>query len=201
MHHITHIKNLKSILESGYLKSRNSLDHNDFEDTANYDIILKRKNVNGDNLNEYVPLHCNHLQETFGISYNYAVCKNNGSKNMIYFIFSPSIIAKYSEVLFYAFHPVSVHGIKCKNLTEFSEKMTEYYKQLPKMNGDKLDFSNKMVQDFFTSEILVKNKIDLKDLQKIFVSNEDTKNKVEEILIECGYENINVEIKKKFFQI
>lgn len=200
MHHITHIKNLKSILNCGYLKARNFLNDNSFTDTANSAIILKRENVDGENLNNYVPLHCDFLQEQYGINYNYNVCCKYGSKNMIFLIFPQEIIKNYNS-LFYVFHPISNHKIKITNWSSFTHKILEEHRLLEKREDGKPNFKSDKVQDFFTSEILIKNEIELKDLKKIIVSNEETKLKVLKILKECGLKDITVEIKKCYFQI
>ena len=67
IHHLTHIENLKSILENG-LKPRNELKQNEFKNTANNEIITKREEYKS--LNDYIPFHINKLQITYRIPYN-----------------------------------------------------------------------------------------------------------------------------------
>lgn len=55
LYHLTHIDNIKSILEKGLLP-RNKLKSNDFKDTADQDIISGRHEYNVD-LSDYVPFH------------------------------------------------------------------------------------------------------------------------------------------------
>ena len=54
LYHITTIENLEKILEDKKLKSRSELDSANFNDTANHEILEKRKAAN---LDEYVPFH------------------------------------------------------------------------------------------------------------------------------------------------
>ncbi len=75
LYHLTHIDNIKSILEKGLLP-RNKLKSNDFKDTADQDIISGRHEYNVD-LSDYVPFH-------FYVKnpYDGAVCKIHGAENM-----------------------------------------------------------------------------------------------------------------------
>ena len=91
IHHLTHIENLKNILEKG-LKPRNKLEKNEFRNTADNKIINKREeyksnnsNIEIKNLNDYIPFHINELQEQYRIPYNYVVCKKEGNENMIFY--------------------------------------------------------------------------------------------------------------------
>lgn len=54
LYHMTPIKNLKGIFKDGKLRPRSELDSANFNDTANHEILDKRKAAN---LDEYVPFH------------------------------------------------------------------------------------------------------------------------------------------------
>lgn len=54
LYHMTPIKNLKGIFKDGKLKPRSELEETSFNDTANHEILGKRKAAN---LDEYVPFH------------------------------------------------------------------------------------------------------------------------------------------------
>ena len=53
IHHLTHIENLKNILEKG-LKPRNELNQNEFRNTANNEIINKRGKYQSNNDNNKI---------------------------------------------------------------------------------------------------------------------------------------------------
>lgn len=54
LYHMTPIKNLKGIFKDGKLKPRSELDETSFNDTANHEILDKRKAAD---LDKYVPFH------------------------------------------------------------------------------------------------------------------------------------------------
>ena len=134
IHHLTHIENLKSILENG-LKPRNELKQNEFKNTANNEIITKREEYKSNNnniemksLNNYIPFHINKLQITYRIPYNYIVCKNEGNENMIFLSCKTKNLFS-DEIIYQLYHPVS--NYKCEyvgnNEKEFIKKLEEGY--------------------------------------------------------------------------
>lgn len=202
MHHITPLANLESILRSKALIARNFLENN-FIDTADNNIIIKRQNVDGNNLNDYVPFHNDHLQKKYGIAYNYNVCRSNGKENMIFLIFDPNniTISPNNVCLFYLYHPVCIHKILCNNLGTLAIKMEEEEEKLPKRSLDnRLNFKSKKVQDFLMSEILVFRSVSLDYLEKIYVSNIEIKNNVELLLKNYNLTNIEVIIDNDFYK-
>lgn len=202
MHHITKIENLESILESKSLKARNFVEKN-FADTANDDIINKRKDVNGKNLNDYVPFHNDHLQKEYGISYNYKVCTKFGKENMIYLIFNTTrlVSSPYNECLFYLYHPVCTYAELCEDLGSLSIKMENELINLPKIVGtNHLNFKSKKVQEFLMSELLVYKMVSLFYLEKIYVYNDEIEERVKILLNKYGYQNIKIEVKSDFYK-
>lgn len=201
MHHITHIKNLENILKSKKLIARNFLKH-EFTDTANHGIINSRIRVNDKDLNDYVPFHNDNFQIEYGIPYNYRVCKNNGKSKMIYLIFDSIKVtfSPFNKCLYYIYHPTSNYYKECYSFGEFLEMTNLELNNLPKIFKNKLDFSSHYVKEYLMSEILVYDYVSLDYLKKIFVYNNETKEKVEELLKKYKYENIKVYKNSKFYR-
>lgn len=200
MHHITRIENLESILKSKFLVARNFAKNN-FIDTANNDIIEKRRSVNGKDLNDYVPFHNDHLQRKYGIPYNYIVCKKNGKANMIYLIFDTLKVVSlpHDDYLFYVYHPVSLYSKKCSCLGELQEKLSKEFSTLPRLSKSKIDFSSTQVKEYLMSEILVRHLVSLRYLSKIYVYNKETGLKVRLLLNKYNYQDISVVVNSNFY--
>lgn len=202
MHHITHIKNLKSILEDGYLYSRNILKKKSktFEDTANISIIEARKKVKFNerdiDLNDYIPFHIDLIQTKWGIGYNYEVCNNYGIENLIFILLKEEKInAKYS-----LYHPASSYGKIFDDVFNFKEEYKKELHNLPKLKDKKLDFGCHKVQQFFKSEILLKDRVKVSEIEKIYVCSLNQKRKVDIILEEYACD-IPVEINWEFYKV
>ena len=174
IHHLTHIENLKSILENG-LKPRNELKQNEFKNTANNEIITKREEYKS--LNDYIPFHINKLQITYRIPYNYVVCKNEGNENMIFLSCKTENLFS-DEIIYQLYHPVS--NYKCEyvsnNEKEFIKKLEEEENKLKYEYN--FDYSNQRVKEFLMSEILVKGILYLDNNWKIYVYSNEIKNKI-----------------------
>ena len=174
IHHLTHIENLKSILENG-LKPRNELKQNEFKNTANNEIITKREEHKS--LNDYIPFHINKLQITYRIPYNYVVCKNEGNENMIFLSCKTENLFS-DEIIYQLYHPVS--NYKCEyvsnNEKEFIKKLEEEENKLKYEYN--FNYSNPRVKEFLMSEILVKGTLYLDNNWKIYVYSNEIKNKI-----------------------
>jgi len=175
IHHLTHIENLKSILENG-LKPRNELKQNEFKNTANNEIITKREEYKS--LNDYIPFHINKLQITYRIPYNYVVCKNEGNENMIFLSCKTENLFS-DEIIYQLYHPVS--NYKCEyvsnNEKEFIKKLEEEENKLKYEYN--FNYSNPRVKEFLMSEILVKGILYLDNNWKIYVYSNEIKNHIE----------------------
>lgn len=199
MHHLTHINNLKDILENN-LNARTYTPH--FVDTALKGIVDKRNLVDGFNLNSYVPFHLNHMQIKYEISYNHSVIEGKEDE-MIFLIFDfKNIKNKYQDILYYVYHPVSIFKIKCSSLDEMVLKIKTEAEKLPKYSSDRLSYT-KQSQELFMSEILVKQSVDSSFIKQIIVHSKNTKDYVEEILKTTGFSNeivVIIDTKYKFFK-
>lgn len=191
IHHITHIDNLENIIKNGLLP-RNILRPDEYINTANPDIISKRSE-----LNSYVPFHLNLLQIRHGIYYNKDVYKRSGKENIIILSIE---YKKYEEDLHKLFvcHPISAWGFEVKELEIYRSKLNSYYKSLP-YNDFGPDYKNKEVQNFFMSEVLIKNMVPFNVIDRIFVYDEESKLKVEEILKNCRIEK-TVKVNPEFYR-
>ena len=174
IHHLTHIENLKSILENG-LKPRNELKQNEFKNTANNEIITKREEYKS--LNDYIPFHINKLQITYRIPYNYVVCKNEGNENMIFLSCKTENLFS-DEIVYQLYHPVS--NYKFEYITNNEEKFIKKLKKEERKLKDEynFDYSNQRVKEFLMSEILVKGILYLDNNWKIYVYSNEIKNKI-----------------------
>lgn len=192
VHHLTHFDNLNNIIKQGLL-ARNFIP--EFKDIANPDIIIKRNN-----LNDYVPLHFNSLQEKYGISYNHAICNNYKKENLIYLVFNILLLyGKFENILYFVYHPVSDFKIECHELLEMNIKLNEEFNKLPKKYAKRPNYNSHRVQEYFMSEILIKEKIDFSLVSKIIVYSDEAKEKVKEILNKTKF-NTTIEIDKNFFK-
>ena len=192
IHHLTHIENLKSILENG-LKPRNELKQNEFKNTANNEIITKREEYKS--LNDYIPFHINKLQITYRIPYNYVVCKKEGNKNIIILSCkTENLLSK--EIIYQLYHPVS--NYKCEyvsnNEKEFIKKLEEEENKLKYEYN--FNYSNPRVKEFLMSEILVKGILYLDNKWKIYVYSDEIKNKIENCI---GNKKIDVIVNSSIF--
>ncbi|MGL5950698.1 MAG: DarT ssDNA thymidine ADP-ribosyltransferase family protein, partial [Cetobacterium sp.] len=152
MHHLTHIENLEKIIKDGFLKSRNFMDSK-FTDTANQSIINSRSNVNGKNLNNYVPFHWNNFQKDYKIPYNTDVLGRVGCENMI---FLSGKIPEFSTNLYFLFHPTSQYKKEYTDFDKYLEYLTKEHGFLQKEAYLKnpwweLDFSDNKVKQFLMS--------------------------------------------------
>lgn len=181
MHHITHIQNLDSILSEKYLYSRNILKQKNysFEDTADQSIIKGREcNRHMKDFNDYVPFHLDFIQKNWGIGYNYVEIEKYGKKSLVYLIFA----IPTENVIYSLFHPLSIYSRILKDKEIFIEDLKKELKYLPKRADKKPDFSIDKVQQFFKTEILVKDKIGVEQIREIYVYDGDVKEKVKSIL-------------------
>ena len=176
MHHITHIDNLRNMLKERKIIAREFLEDN-FTDTADHGIINSRENVDGRNLNEYVPFHRDDFQVKYCIPYNYRVCRDNGKENMIYLMYNSWKCTERNDVLYYAFHPTSIYKKECDSLLDLSVVMEDELKKLPTMQKKYLNYSSKKVQEYFMSEILIYEYVNFDDIFSIYVYNEDVQKK------------------------
>lgn len=201
IHHLTHIENLKSILENG-LKPRNELKQNEFKNTANNEIITKREEYKSNNnniemksLNNYIPFHINKLQITYRIPYNYIVCKNEGNENMIFLSCKTKNLFS-DEIIYQLYHPVS--NYKCEyvgnNEKEFIKKLEEEENKLKYEYN--FDYSNPRVKEFLMSEILVKGILYLNNNWKICVYSNEIKNRIKDYV---GNKNIDIIVDSSIF--
>lgn len=200
IHHLTHIKNLKNILLFG-LKSRNILknENDDFTDTAENDIIIKRKE-----LNNYIPFHFNFIQERYGIPYNYSVCKREKPENII-FLVATTVRDESKSFIFNLYHPISTYTKNISNFPLFEEKFFEEIENYSNELGI-LKYSDQEVKNLFMSELLIKSSaISIDDRWEIYVYSQNVKNKIENLfedIIESklAFPEIIVDDKKIFFR-
>ena len=201
IHHLTHIENLKSILENG-LKPRTELKQNEFKNTADNKIIAKREEYKSNNnniemksLNDYIPFHINKLQITHRIPYNYRVCKNEGNENMIFLSCKTENLFS-DEIIYQLYHPVS--NYKCEyvsnNEKEFIKKLEEEERKLK--DEYNFDYSNQRVKEFLMSEILVKGILYLDNNWKICVYSNEIKNRIKNYI---GNKNIDIIVDSSIF--
>lgn len=188
MHHITHIKNLDSILSKKYLYSRSLLQQQGFvfEDTADCLIIIGRENNRHKiNFNDYVPFHLDKIQETWGIGYNFVEIKKYGKENLVYLIFD----VPTENVIYSLFHPLSSYSVIFHEREKFIENFKKELSCLPQKSNKYLDFCDEKVQQFLKTEILIKDKIGIDLIREIYVHNDNVKKAVE-----CILNNHNIKI-------
>lgn len=195
IHHITHIDNLDEIIKTGLL-SRNFLNNNkkNYKDTANHEIIEKRNT-----LNNYVPFHINKLETEYGIPYTYQICSNRGKQAFVVLSLN---FRNYNQTMnkLYLYHPVSYFKKEIMDLSEYITKINEEPNKLPKNCYGKLDFSNGQVQQFLMSEVLIKDSVPFDRIDSIYVFNEVTEKKVNEILKNNDGVRVVVKVDPNFFK-
>ena len=114
LYHITTIENLEKILESKKLKPRSELESANFNDTANQEILLKRKTAN---LDEYVPFHF-----FANGPYDGSVRKANPNKSFAYIRVLSETTKQECGII--AGHPLNHEQIEIKSWDDGVELMT-----------------------------------------------------------------------------
>lgn len=191
MHHLTHIKNLDSILKNGLLP-RNKV--KDFKNTANYEIVAKREK-----LNNYIPFHVDRIQLDYGIPYNYVVCKTYNPNNMIYLI-CHDFSFRPSDCIYCTNHPVSTtFRVTSTTFKEFDRELRSLEKKL-KLRKESINYKDHDTKEFLMSEILVKTyPIHLNSKWKIVVNSEETK-RVVQMILSKNEKDIPVEVNREYYR-
>lgn len=197
IHHITHIDNLDGIIKNGILPRKIlNKDNKNYKDTADPKIILEREALN---LNEYIPFHINSIQKKHGIPYKYQVCKDIGKE---FFIVLSLNFSNYNQEInkLYLYHPVSSLGREITNLSDYINKINEEYSKLPLNENGYKDYRNYKVQEFFMSEVLIKNCVPFDRIDCIYVFKEETEKEVNKILEKYKDLKIKIEVDSNFFR-
>ena len=167
LYHLTHIDNLKGIFKNG-LMPRNKLVEKAFTDTADQDIIEKRKNFYYMDLGNFIPFH-------FFVKnpYDGSVCRKYGSENM-------AIIAIYRprSDLSDGYFVIPQHPLNRNS------KMFSYNEGFQKIKWDILD--NTFNRNYYDSDIRqaclaecdISRTITKEDFAFIYVKTEEAKKKV-----------------------
>lgn len=189
-YHLTHISNLKSIIDNGIL-ARNRLINEGkiINDISNSEIQDKRKrpeNVFGKMLHDYVPLYINPKNPFLGSSR-----VRSSIDNLALIEVFPHILVQQEKTLF-------SDGNAAEKETNFfgNKDELERVNWILLQNGKWTEEESKRIM---CSEILVPNKIDRSYIQRIYIKSENIlEEAMKTNLNSCG---IQLEIKNNFFQL
>jgi hypothetical protein len=189
-YHLTHISNLKSIIDNGIL-ARNKLINEGkiINDISNSEIQDKRKRpetVFGKMLHDYVPLYINPKNPFLGSSR-----VRSSIDNLALIEVFPHILVQQEKTLF-------SDGNAAEKETNFFGNKDE----LEKVNWTLLqngEWTEEESKRIMCSEILVPDKIDRTYIQRIYIKGENIlEEAMKTNLNSCG---IQLEIKNSFFQL
>ena len=176
MNHLTTITNLEKIISSKKILSRTNI-NGEFEDTADENIIQERNNIEGMNLNNYVPFHLNEIQFSQGVPYNKSIYDKVEKKDLVILC-----VPKEFGDLFYLYHPKSIYTKQAKNLEEFLEEFSKIEKKLAPTG--RYNWRDHETKQFFMSEILIYNECPIENISKYIVYDSTAKSNLEKLGIE-----------------
>lgn len=182
IYHITHINNLKNILQYGLLSHNNNFVNNKIDNPE----VNNRRNfiepVFNRNVHNYVPFYFNPRNAMLYVN------KEN-QENLVILAFKPSLIYKEGSLF--------TDGNASANNTTFYKNIND----LNKLNWKCI--KSKYWNDFedgkrlMMAEVLVPNKVDTKSLKKIFCINNHIKNHIDNLV--RNYPDIEVQVNTKLF--
>lgn len=168
LYHLTKLENLESILQNGLLSRKIVKDNNiGFKDVADGEIITKRTNLG---LDKYTPFHF-HPYSAFDVA-----VKNNYEEEFIYICITREL-ARYNKFKILPVHPLTVEDCV---LYEYDEGFDKIDWDTMQKTGTVDDYSKHVKM----AECLTELRIPANLFQSIFVKNEETKKKVEDMLNE-----------------
>lgn len=189
LYHLTPIKNLESILRNG-LKSRSSLEKENFIDTANSDIIDKRKQMK---LTNYIPFHF-----MSNGPYDGSVRKTYPDEDFAYICVYRDIIKDNCKII--VGHPLNssvLDNVTLNNLIKNNsvdknlDKLYDWNEGFDKINWklmDEKDYKDRSCKQMCMSEALYLGTITYENIQCIWVPSDQV----------SKFEKIKKELKGKF---
>jgi len=182
IYHMTHINNLKNILNNGLLSHNNSF----VKRTIDNPQVNSRRDflepIYNKNLHEYVPFYFNPKNPMLYVNKDKA---------------EDIIILAFNRKLIYQNNSLFTDGNASVNITNFFNDIND----LDNLNWDCLrgeywnDFEDGKRE--IMSEVLIPNKVDINHLEKIFVNNNDNKKLTKNLLV--NYQHIILEINNSIF--
>lgn len=170
LYHLTKLENLESILNNGLLSRKIVKDNNiGFKDVADSEIITKRTKLG---LDKYTPFHF-HPYSAFDVA-----VKNNYQEEFIYICITREL-AEYNNFKILPMHPLTAE--ECI-LYDYKEGFSKIDWETMQRVGTVDDYSKHVKM----AECLTELVIPAKHFQSICVKNDETKKKVEDMLIENG---------------
>ncbi|EAJ0349253.1 DUF4433 domain-containing protein [Campylobacter lari] len=171
--HLTPIKNVESILKNG-LKPRSCLNEENFEDTANPDIINKREEMG---LTKYIPFHF-----IPNGPYDGSVRKSNPDEDFAYICVSRSTVKDNCKII--VGHPLNN---STENNSDKLYNWDEGFEKKDCVSTDKRDYIDEVCKQIM-SESLYLETITHKNIQCIWVPSAQV----------SKFEKIKKELKGKF---
>ena len=181
-HHITHIDNFKEMINTKKIIARNFLEKIP-QNWLSDEIKEKYSNINGKNLNEYIPFYVNIIEKYFGIDFNSRIREMFTSEKSIFLVIDENALKQNS--LFYICDPLSTESKEFTSFSKFKEEFWEKFKRelSPKiLNYDKNDELEN--PSFLKTEALVYKELDINYIKVIYVFNEENKILIEKWLSE-----------------
>ncbi len=174
LYHLTHFKNVESILKDG-LKARNNLVSGEFIDVADNNILDDRKNYSA-NLSDYVLFH-------FYARNPFAGCVLSANKDEDFvFITVKRDFAKKNNFLIIPIHPLSSKDEVLYSYDEgFDLIKWNYINQ-----EDDRDYKDNDIKHYCMAECLSPVTIAPENIEVIYVKNDDTKEKLEKLAESLG---------------
>lgn len=170
LYHLTKLENLESILENGLLWRKIVKDNNiGFEDVADSEIITKRTNLG---LDEFTPFHF-HPYSAFDVA-----VKNNYQEEFIYICITRALAQK-KDFKILPVHPLTADEYV---LYDYHDGFEEIDWETMQRVGTTDDYSKHVKM----AECLTELRIPVKFFHSICVKNRETKEIVEQMLIESG---------------
>ena len=152
LYHMTPIKNLKGIFKDGKLKPRSELESANFNDTANHEILDKRKAAN---LDEYVPFHF-----FANGPYDGSVRKANPNTSFAYIRVSRETIKQECGII--VRHPLNHQQIEIKSWNDGMELID--WKLI-----EKRDYHDEECKQMCMSEAVHKGALSIDKIQSVVV--------------------------------
>ena len=152
LYHMTPIKNLKGIFKDGKLKPRSELESANFNDTANHEILDKRKAAN---LDEYVPFHF-----FANGPYDGSVRKANPNTSFAYIRVSRETIKQECGII--VRHPLTHQQIEIKSWNDGMELID--WKLI-----EKRDYHDEECKQMCMSEAVHKGALSIDKIQSVVV--------------------------------
>lgn len=166
LYHLTHIKNIKGILQNG-LMPRNQLNDSSFFNTANLDIIRGRENLSM-NLGDFVPFH-------FFVKnpYDGAVCAEFGSENMVIISIMRPKAGHENGYFIVPRHPLNGNPEILPYAEGFQKIKWDILDDIPNR-----DYSDSAIKQACLAECDISRTIPKEDFAFIYVKTEEGRKKV-----------------------